>query len=85
MKDINTSTDRFLEKVGDRIVVILLLRLDTGLCRYRCYFADGSFLDYDGYEKLPEPLKTWLSARNAYDYVIPSCMVVSGVRVIGNG
>lgn len=73
---------RNLEACNLRIICILLLRSADDRCIYRIYTNDGDFLDYVGFDHLPQLVKDWLSARNSWEYVVPGCMVVSGCKVV---
>ena len=77
-----SNLDNQLRRVNLRIICILILQNQFNQCVYRVYTSDGGFIDYVGYDRLPESLKDWLSDRNAFDYTIPSAMVVSGVKVV---
>ena len=77
-----SNLDNQLKKVNLRVICILIMQNQFNQCIYRVYCSDGAFTDYVGYSRLPDSLKEWLSDRNAFDYTIPSAMVVSGVKVV---
>lgn len=65
------------------IICVLVMQSEAlGVCRYRVYTSDGGFTDYLGYDNLPDLCRKWLSERNSFEYVIPSCMFVSGCKVV---
>lgn len=76
-----SDTDR-LRSVGLRIIGICLLSDDLHNCVYRVYTSDGGFTEYIGYNKVPQWVKDWMSERNCWDYIIPSCMWISACKVV---
>lgn len=76
-----SNTDR-LNACGLRIICICLLSNELHQCVYRVYVSDGGFVEYIGFDKVPQWVKDWMQERNAWDYVVPSCMVISGCKVV---
>lgn len=81
-----TTSDSFdndrLRTVGLRIICICLFSDDVHNCVYRVYTSDGGFVEYIGFDKVPLWVKDWMQERNAWDYVVPSCMLISGCKVV---
>ena len=75
-----------LENLGKmcnlRIICVLLLPGACNRCVYRVYTNDGGFVDYEGFDKVPRPIRDWLNVRNTFDYILPGVMFISGVKVV---
>ena len=76
------AMDKKLKSCNLRIIAVLLFQSFDGRAVYRVYTNDGGFVEYLGFEKLPVYVRDWLKMRNSWEYVVPSCMVVSGVKVV---
>ena len=77
-----SPAEQRLLTAGLRIIGIAVLQDQYNRCVYRVYTSDGSFTEYTSYDKLPDGLKEWMSARNAFDYIIPGCMFISCCKVV---
>lgn len=78
----NLTTEQKLASAGLRIICICLLSDEYHNCIYRVFTSDGGIVEYNGYSNVPDWVKQWMSERNAWNYVIPSCMVISGCEVV---
>lgn len=80
------TTEQLFKSCGLRIICVVLIRSvdESNTCIYRVYTSDGGFSDYVGFNSLPQSIRDWLTARNSFDYAIPSVMFVSGVSLSGN-
>lgn len=76
-----TKLDKGLRLCNLRVICILLIQSPDFRCLYRVYTSDGAFTDFLGYDALPISVREWLKARNAWEYTVPGCLVVSGVKV----
>lgn len=76
-----SNTDR-LSSAGLRIIGICLLSDEVHNCVYRVYTSDGGFVEYIGFSKVPQWVKDWMQERNAWDYIVPSCMFISSCKVV---
>lgn len=75
------NTDR-LCSAGLRIIGVCLLSDELHNCVYRVYTSDGGFVEYIGFNKVPQWVKDWMQERHAWDYIIPSCMFISACKVV---
>lgn len=71
-----------LSVTGLKIIGVCFLTDSSNRCIYRVYTSDGGFVEYIGYEHLPEYVKRWMAERNVWEYIIPSCMFISGEKVV---
>lgn len=78
----NQQLENKMNSVGLRIICVIFLHQNAGQCLYRVYTSDGGYTDYLGYSKVPQLIKDWLQERNTFEYTLPSCMFVSGVKVV---
>ena len=78
----NLTTEQKLASAGLRIICIALLSDEYHNCIYRVFTSDGGIVQYSGYNAVPDWVKQWMSERNAWNYVIPSCMVISSSEVV---
>ena len=85
LDNLSQTVERNMQAAGLRIICITLNQDDCYRSVYRVFTSDGSCSVYQGYDKLPPGLKAWLSERNAFDYVLPGCMFVSGCKVVQYG
>lgn len=79
---IETKLDKSLKICNTRIIVVLLLQTANYSCCYRVYTSEGGFVDYIGFDNVPQLVKDWMKARNTWNFVVPSAMVISGVEVV---
>lgn len=71
-----------LSITGLKIIGVCLLTDSSNRCIYRVYTSDGGFSEYIGFDSVPLYVKNWMSERNAWDYIVPSCMFISGEKVV---
>lgn len=76
------TMDKRLRACNLRIICVVLLQSVDCRCVYRVYCNDGGFTEYVGFERLPKYVRDWISLHNSWEYVTPSCMLVSGVKVV---
>lgn len=71
-----------LSVTGLKIIGVCLLTDSSNRCIYRVYTSDGDFSEYVGFDHVPLYVKSWMSERNAWDYITPSCMFISCTKVV---
>lgn len=76
-----SKLDKGLKACNLRVICILLMQNVNHECVYRVYTSDGAFSDYIGFQSVPQSVREWMMDRNSWEYVIPSCMVISGKAV----
>ena len=77
-----SKLDKGLKACNLRVICVLLMQTQTHDCLYRVYTSDGYFSDYIGFQNVPSSIRQWMADRNTWEYVVPSCMVISGKAVI---
>lgn len=78
------TTEQKLASAGLRIICIALTSDQYHNCIYRVFTSDGGIVEYVGYRAVPEWVKNWMGERNMWNYVLPSCMLISGKVVVSN-
>lgn len=64
-----------------RIIAVTMSPDSANNCVYRVYTSDGGFSQYVGFNFVPAFVRKWMQERNAWEYIIPSCMFISGEKV----
>ena len=71
--------ENFLSTVGLHLVCVVCLYTPDGRSIYRVYTSDCHYVEFNGYDKLPSPVRDWMIEHNSSEFVLSPCMVISGV------